>query len=66
MLSSEYKAKYRHFIKSRQAIMESKYPICEMCERPIKKGSLYLINDSFICPKCVIANFRKKASDYIE
>lgn len=67
MLSREYKAKYRHFIKGRQAIEESeKYPICDMCEKPIKKGSLFLINDSFICPECLILNFRKNASDYIE
>lgn len=41
-------------------------PVCEVCGNPIQDEHLYLINDEFICDECLIREFRKDASDYVE
>ena len=41
-------------------------PVCEVCGNPIQDEYLYLINDEFVCTECLIRDFRKDASDYVE
>lgn len=41
-------------------------PVCEVCGNPIQDEYLFLINDEFVCEECLIRNFRKDASDYVE
>lgn len=49
-----------------QAKWLEKLPVCEVCGHPIQDEHLYLINDEFICEECLIREFRKDASDYVE
>lgn len=49
-----------------QAKWLEKLPVCEVCGHPIQDEYLYLINDEFICEECLIREFRKDASDYVE
>lgn len=49
-----------------QAERLAKLPVCEVCGHPIQDEYLYLINDEFICEECLIREFRKDASDYVE
>ena len=40
-------------------------PVCEICGEPIQDEHLYLINDEFVCEKCLIRDFRKNTDDYV-
>ena len=41
-------------------------PVCETCCKPIQDEHLYLINDEFVCQKCLDRDFRKDTDDYIQ
>lgn len=41
-------------------------PVCEICGHPIQDETLYLINDEFVCEKCLDHNFKKWTDDYVE
>ena len=49
-----------------QAKRLEKLPVCEICCEPIQDEHLYLINDEFVCPKCLEREFRKDVDDYVE
>ena len=40
-------------------------PVCERCGKPIQGDYLYLINDEFICEKCLNREFRWNVEDFI-
>ena len=41
-------------------------PVCEICGEPIQDEHLYLINDEFVCQKCLDRDFRKDTDDYVD
>ena len=45
---------------------QDRLPICSDCGNPIQTDKLFLINDEFICPECLIDNYRKDTADYVE
>ena len=49
-----------------QANQLAELPVCEICGEPIQDEHLYLINDEFVCEKCLIRDFRKDVEDYVE
>jgi formylmethanofuran dehydrogenase subunit E len=49
-----------------QAKQLEKLPVCERCTHPIQDEHLFLINDEFVCEKCLNRDFRKDTDDYVE
>lgn len=45
---------------------EKKLPVCTDCGEPIQDDHYFLINDEPICTECLVSNYRKETSDYIE
>lgn len=43
-----------------------KMPVCCYCDEHIQDEHLYLINDEFVCPKCLKGYFRKNTDDFID
>lgn len=41
-------------------------PVCEICGKHIQDEHLYLINDEFVCQKCLDRDYKKQTDDYIE
>lgn len=49
-----------------QAAWLKSRPVCEICGKHIQDEHLYLINDEFVCEKCLNRDFRKWTDDYAE
>lgn len=43
-----------------------KYPICNHCDQRITEEYLYEIDGVLICEPCLLEDFRKKTSDFME
>lgn len=54
----------RHDAEQQQEL--DRLPVCSECDNPIQTDKLFLINDEFICPECLIDNYRKDTCDYVE
>lgn len=39
-------------------------PVCEICGIPIQDEHCYLINDEFVCQRCLDRDFRKWTDDF--
>lgn len=52
--------------EARQQRELERLPVCSECDNPIQTEKFFLINDEFICPQCLIDNYRKDTEDYIE
>ncbi len=44
----------------------SRLPKCTYCDEPIQSDELYVINDEFVCPECLIEHHRKWVEDCVD
>lgn len=41
-------------------------PKCIYCDHPIQTEKLYVINDEFVCPDCLVEHHEKEVDYYVE
>ena len=54
---------YRAHEAARESWLDRR-PKCGECDSPIQDETLFLINDCFICSKCLHENYEKDTEDY--
>lgn len=65
MYIPDYNDLHDRYERQQQSELD-KLPKCSNCDEPITDDHLYLINDEFICQRCLDGNFRKWTDDYVE